>query len=134
MRYFGQPNEPSLLPNQPYLPLKLILQNKTTTKKTKRVLSLFISAIAEDYNQEGDTRLNKNEFGSALDFYTKGIELKCKDDQLNATMYTNRARVHFCVGKRNICELYFSTQYSSFQSNRCNLMKYIKHKRYFYKR
>ena len=79
--------------------LKLILQNKTTTKKAKRVLSLLNLAIAEDYNQEGDARLNKNEFANALDFYTKGIELKCKDDQLNATMYTNRARVHFCVGK-----------------------------------
>lgn len=70
------------------------------------VLSVLISAIAEDYNQEGDARLNKNEFSSALDFYTKGIELKCKDDERNATMYTNRARVHFCVGKRKIWELY----------------------------
>lgn len=42
--------------------------------------------------------MNKDEFADALDFYTKGIELKCNDDQLNATMYTNRARVHFCVG------------------------------------
>lgn len=101
-RYFGQPNEPSLLSNYSWLPL-----NKTSTKlRTKRVLSLLISAIAEDYNQEGDARLNKNDFDNALDFYTKGIELQCIDDQLNATMYTNRARVHFCVGRRKICELY----------------------------
>lgn len=57
-----------------------------------------LKAIAEDYNQVGDARLNKDEFADALDFYTKGIELKCNDDQLNATMYTNRARVNFCVG------------------------------------
>ena len=62
-------------------------------------MSLLNLAIAEDYNQEGDARLNKNEFANALDFYTEGIELKCKDDQLNATMHTNRARVHFCTGK-----------------------------------
>ena len=67
-------------------------------------MSLLISAIAEDYNQDGDARLNKNDFDNALEFYTRGIELKCKDDQLNATMYTNRARVHFCMGRINICE------------------------------
>ncbi|XP_078360397.1 uncharacterized protein LOC144644750 isoform X3 [Oculina patagonica] len=57
-----------------------------------------LRAIAENYNQEGEARLNENEFDDARDFYTNGIELKCKDDALNATMYANRARVHFCVG------------------------------------
>ena len=79
--------------------LKLFLNIKQPQKTNKRVLSLFNLAIAEDYNQEGDARLNKDEFANALDFYTNGIQLKCKDDQLNATMYTNRARVHFCLGK-----------------------------------
>ena len=79
--------------------LKLFFKIKQPQKRKKRVLSLLTLAIAEDYNQEGDARLNKDEFADALDFYTKGIELKCNDDQLNATMYTNRARVHFCVGK-----------------------------------
>lgn len=67
-------------------------------------MSQLTSAIAEDHNREGDAKLKENEFDNAAEFFTKGIDLKCKDDELNATMYTNRARVHFCVGKP---ELYF---------------------------
>lgn len=61
-----------------------------------------------DYSQEGDKRLERNEFDNAVDFYTKGIELKCKDDDLNAAMYTKRARVHFYLGKSKFtysCEM-----------------------------
>lgn len=47
--------------------------------------------------------MNKNDFYRALDFVTKGIDVKCNDDQLNATLYTNRATAHFNLGKPVLC-------------------------------
>ena len=31
--------------------------------------------------------------------YTEGIEVKCKDEDLNAKLYNNRASAHFHLGK-----------------------------------
>jgi len=56
-----------------------------------------LRAIAECYNQDADDEQRENEFDNAIELYTKGIELRCQDEELNATMYTKRAKVHFSV-------------------------------------
>lgn len=58
--------------------------------------------IADGYNKDGDKEMRNNEFNSAIDCYTEGIGVNCKDDKLNALLYTNRANVHFLRGE-NLC-------------------------------
>lgn len=51
------------------------------------------------YNRDGEAEMNRNELNRALDFFTKGIDVKCNDDQLNAILYTNRATALFNLSK-----------------------------------
>ncbi|CAH3192837.1 unnamed protein product, partial [Porites evermanni] len=55
-------------------------------------------AIAEVYKNEGNDEYNKKSFNSAIHFYTEGIKVNCKDDDLNAKLYSNRAAAHFNLG------------------------------------
>ena len=57
------------------------------------------SAIAEVYKNEGNNEFNKGEFGNARYFYTEGIRVKCKDDELTAKLYSNRAIANFRLGE-----------------------------------
>ena len=59
----------------------------------------FLLAIAEVYNDEGDEEYRKKEFNHAIQFYTEGLEVNCKDDELNAKLYSNRATANFNFGK-----------------------------------
>lgn len=64
------------------------------------LLSLFLCvAIAEVYNNEGDSEYSQGEYNSALHQYTEGLNVKCMDDTLNATLFTNRASVHYHLGE-----------------------------------
>ena len=57
-------------------------------------------AIAEVYKNEGNDEYNKRNFNSAIYFYTEGIKVKCKDEDLNSKLYSNRAAAHFNLGKK----------------------------------
>ena len=57
-------------------------------------------AIAEVYKNEGNDEYHKKNFDSAIYFYTEGIKVKCKDEDLNAKLYSNRAAAHFNLGKK----------------------------------
>jgi len=59
----------------------------------------LVSAIAEVYKSEGNDEYRNKEFSNAIHFYTEGIIVNCKDDELNAKLYSNRATAHFCAGK-----------------------------------
>ena len=59
----------------------------------------FISAITEVYTNEGNAEYRKEEYSNAIYFYTEGINVNCKDDELNAKLYSNRATAHFSLGK-----------------------------------
>ncbi|CAH3181940.1 unnamed protein product [Porites lobata] len=59
-----------------------------------------LRAIAEVYKNEGNDEYNKNNFNSAIFFYTEGIKVNCKDEDLNAKLYSNRAAAHFNLGKK----------------------------------
>ena len=39
---------------------------------------------------KGNIELNKNDFRQAISCYTEGIELKCKDDKVKASLYLGR--------------------------------------------
>jgi len=67
------------------------------------------------YNRDGEAELNKNEFNRAVDFFTKGIDVKCNDDQLKAILYTNRATAHFNLGKYSeaLCDAKAGKQFNS---------------------
>ncbi|KAM7426074.1 Tetratricopeptide repeat protein 4 [Porites harrisoni] len=57
-----------------------------------------LRAIAEVYKNEGNAEYQKREFTNAIHFYTKGIKVNCRDDELNSKLYSNRATCHFYLG------------------------------------
>ena len=59
----------------------------------------FISAIAETHKNAGNDAFGKHDFVKAINLYTEGIEEKCKDEDLNAKLYNNRASAHCHLGK-----------------------------------
>ena len=54
------------------------------------------------YLHEGDSEYNKNELSNATHFFTEGIKANCKNVELNAKLYSNRATAYFYLGK--ICQ------------------------------
>ena len=48
---------------------------------------------------KGNLEHDKNDLRQALSCYTEGIELKCKDDKLNANLYLMRAHSHMHLGE-----------------------------------
>ena len=66
----------------------------------------FVSAIAEVYKNEGDEEDRKGDFSNAIYFYTEGIKVKCKNEELNAELHRSKGRAHFFLGKKPF--LYFS--------------------------
>ena len=62
-------------------------------------LCLFLKAIAQVYMEEGDAELMKEEPINAAMFYTRGIGVNCKDDQLNAILYFKRFFSYFALGE-----------------------------------
>ena len=53
---------------------------------------------AEEHKTKGDEEFRKQEYSSAIDFYTKGLQVKCKDEELNAKLYSGRATSYFLLG------------------------------------
>ena len=48
----------------------------------------------------GNDKFAKKEYASARDFYTEGIKVNCKDKELKAKLYNNRATQHFYLGEK----------------------------------
>lgn len=51
------------------------------------------------YAEEGNKEYSKKEAYNAIYFYTEGIQVNCKDVQLNAKLYSSRATAYFYLGK-----------------------------------
>ena len=49
--------------------------------------------------EKGDAECKENESGNPLSFFTDEVDVKCKDDELNAIFYTRRAASHFSMGE-----------------------------------
>ena len=60
---------------------------------------LFLTEKAKVYKELGDAELAKEEFQNAQSFYTQGINVKCKDDQLNVELYRCRWLSNCHLGK-----------------------------------
>ena len=58
---------------------------------------LILSAIGKYV--KGDMEREKNDYEKALSYYTEGIELKCKDDETNGTLYFRRSHSHNHLGE-----------------------------------
>ena len=57
-------------------------------------------AIAEVYKNEANDEYKKKHFDNAIYYYTEGIKVSCKDEELNAKLYNNRAAAHFNLGEK----------------------------------
>ena len=61
-----------------------------------------MSAIAEVYKTEGNEAFLKEDYSNAIYFYTEGIKVNCKDQDLKAELYSNRAYANLRLGE-TIC-------------------------------
>lgn len=57
--------------------------------------------VAENFKNQGNEcfKQGKKFYKDALLFYTNGLEVFCKDDKLNETLYVNRAACNLHFGK-----------------------------------
>ena len=62
----------------------------------------FNLAIAELFKNDGNDEFRKKDFRNAIFLYTKGIKVDCKDQELKAKLYNNRATAHFNLGEKNV--------------------------------
>ena len=89
--------------SQKYTTLKLRSLTGYTRAKPlhfiTHILICFILAIAEVYKNGGNDEYGKRNFQNAVNFYTEGIKLNCKDEELKAKLYCNRAAAHFRLGE-----------------------------------
>lgn len=60
--------------------------------------SLFL-AIAEVYKTEGNEAYLKEDYYNAVYFYTEGIKVSCKDEDVRAKLYSNRAYANLRLGQ-----------------------------------
>ena len=65
-----------------------------------KYIIIIIVAIAEVYKNEGNDEYKKINFNRAIHYYTKGIKVNCKDEELNAKLYSNRAAANLNLGKK----------------------------------
>ena len=84
----------------------IVIQSKVWN--TQNYFIYFVVAIAEVYKNDGNDEYYKKDFNSAILFYTEGIKVNCKDEDLNAKLYSNRATAHFNLGKKLIYISYFN--------------------------
>ena len=81
-----------------------------TSGRISHTPSLYLLiAITEVYKEEGNSAYKEKEFHRAVDFYTQGLETKCKDDELNAKLFCKRATAHLYMGR---CLKMFSVTFS----------------------
>ena len=62
----------------------------------------FILAIAELLENDGNDELRKKDFRNAIFLYTQGIQIDCKDRELKAKLYSNRATAYFNLGEKKV--------------------------------
>ena len=80
-----------------------------TTYSHPSICILFPLETAQKNEDEGDAEYDGKEFSKAAVFYTKGIEVNCKDVALNAVLYKKRAASHFLMGEfRPLFDFQFS--------------------------
>ena len=64
----------------------------------------MFSGIAKACLEEGNKEYRQGEANNAINSYTEGLQVNCKDKRLNAKLYSNRATAHFRLGNNFICK------------------------------
>ena len=63
------------------------------------VIHSFPTETAQVCKDQGNVEHDKGEFQKALSLFTQGIDVKCKDDNLNAQLYLARFNTHYSLGE-----------------------------------
>ncbi|XP_066017202.1 tetratricopeptide repeat protein 28-like [Pocillopora verrucosa] len=70
-------------------------ENKTSDDKDMDLDDDPLVVRARDCFQQGNKEYRQGDFHRALQLYTEGLQLNCKDNRLTARLYNNRAAAHF---------------------------------------
>lgn len=54
-----------------------------------------ITELAAAYKEDGNFNFKCKKYNLAIFSYTEGLKQKCKDDEINAQLYNNRAASNF---------------------------------------
>ena len=65
----------------------------------------MFSERAKECLEEGNKKYKQGETKEAINFYTEGLQVNCKDIRLNAKLYSNRAAAYFHLGKNYFWKL-----------------------------
>ena len=65
----------------------------------------MLSGIAKVCLEEGNKEYRQGEANNAINSYTEGLQVNCKDKRLNAKLYSNRATAHFRLGNNLILNI-----------------------------
>ncbi|XP_022789784.1 tetratricopeptide repeat protein 28-like isoform X2 [Stylophora pistillata] len=74
------------------------IQAELPSDRTSQFDDATLKAMAEVYLKDGDNEYKKGEAENAVHFYTEGLQVNCKDIQVNATLYSNRAAAQLSLG------------------------------------
>ena len=117
----------------PFIVLLLLINCRVYPTCLKPFVHVFcVLAIAEGHKTKGDEEFRKQEYNSSIDFYTKGLQVNCKDEEFNAKLYSGRATSHYLLGmylkhKLNSFDkriLFFSAQIENLLVNIFRLQEY----------
>lgn len=59
-----------------------------------------ISAVAQVYDDADNNEDRRKELNNAIYLCTEKIKVNCKDDELKAQLYSDRAAAHFQLGEK----------------------------------
>ena len=79
------------------------------------------------YKLDGNEEFMHKNFSNAIYFFTEGINVSCKDEELQAKLYNNRAAANFHLGEDICIFLSFSKLQVYFKLNLINT-EYLKKK------
>lgn len=57
----------------------------------------FNAELANNYKEDGNFNYKYKKYRMAILSYTEGIRIRCKDNELMAQLYNNRAAAHFML-------------------------------------
>ena len=71
---------------------------------------------------KGELEHEKEDYEKALSYYTEGLELKCKDDKINAKLYLRRSHSHNHLGELTRLFFFFFFFFSFFYKNEFKIL------------
>lgn len=66
-------------------------------KKNENLTVHLFSELANNYKEDGNFNFKYKKYRLAIIGYTEGIRTKCKNDDLIAQLYNNRAASHYML-------------------------------------